>query len=303
MLRYPLDLLVSYHYFRTDQTMTPLVRDGKFRIIGDSGAFSAWSLGAKIDLAEYAEWCHRWWDHFCWCASLDVIGDPHTSWRNWLTLRDRYGLLTVPTLHAWADTSWLDAYAAEGVDLIGLGGMGRSPDALRAFRWAVHVLRHARRRWEHVRFHLWGVTRRQFLDVLPVWSADSSGILGGSFTYGVLRLFNPHTGRDVTIDISNSGTGRASYRHGELLRKVYGVDPSKVERSHSGNRTLLILLTATSTQQYAQWLQRRHHVTPPSMYRAVDVSNASGLLGPRIHVVSDLRDLIKLAAGEGMELE
>jgi hypothetical protein len=52
------------------------------RFIADSGAFSALSLDASIDLATYATWCHTWWDRFCWCASLDVIGDPRGSWQN-----------------------------------------------------------------------------------------------------------------------------------------------------------------------------------------------------------------------------
>lgn len=304
-LRYPVDALVSFHYYRRDEHMVPLVQTGRLRMIGDSGAYSAWSVGAKINLGEYAGWCRRWWDHLCWCASLDVIGDPEATWRNWVTLRDRHELLTVPTLHAGADTSWLDAYAGEGVDLVGLGGMGRSVDAPRAFRWVVHMIRHARRRWEQVRFHLWGVTRRQFLDALPVWSADSSGTLGQGYRYGNVRVFDPTTGRDVRIDIRRGTGSRATYRHGELLRKVYGVDPAQIETSHPGNRTVLIQLAAASTQQYAEWLQRRHRVAAPSMFRT---GPATGTLvhltgegsrrppgegdldqvvdGPRVHLVS-----------------
>src|SRR5690606_17654109 len=175
------------------------------RLIGDSGAFSAWSQGAKITLEEYAAWCRRWWDHLCWCASLDVIGDPMATWRNWVALRDRYGLLTVPTLHAGTDVKWLDAYAAEGVDLIGLGGMAGTGQAPRAFRWALHMVRRARDRWPHVRFHLWGVTHRRFLDTLPVWSADSSGLMGGAYRYGNLRLFDPATARDININVRRGG--------------------------------------------------------------------------------------------------
>lgn len=172
LVTYPIDALISYHYYREPTQIAKVMRfqqGGVTRFIGDSGAFSAYQIGATIELSTYAMWCRTWWDHFCWCASLDVIGDPQASWTNWTRLRDRHQLLTVPTLHAGCGTRWLDAYAKEGADLIGLGGMAGSGQAPRAFRWAVHMVRHARDHWPQVRFHLWGVTGHNFLETLPVW--------------------------------------------------------------------------------------------------------------------------------------
>lgn len=278
-LTYPVDALVSYHYYGEDRHIQPLATSGKLQMIGDSGAFSAWSQGVRIELDEYAAWCRRWWDHLCWCASLDVIGDPQGSWRNWRTLRDKHHLLTVPTLHAGTDRAWLDAYAAEGVDLVGLGGMAAVGQAPRAYRWVVHMMAYARKHWPQIRFHLWGVSSRQFLANLPVWSADSSGTLGQGYRFGTLRLFDPATGRHHHVSILRKHHGRHVYRYGWLLRQVYGVDPATVETSHAGNRKILIQLAAASTQQYALWLQRRHQVTPPSMFRPAGASTC----GPRLH--------------------
>ncbi len=275
-IEYPVDALVSFHYYGADSDMAALVNTGRVRVIGDSGAFSALTQGARIDLDAYATWVHRWREHLYWAASLDVIGDPAASYRNWQLLRDRHQLATVPTLHAGADTTWLDAYAAEGVDFIGLGGMAGVGQAPRAYRWAVNMFRHARAKHPAVRFHLWGVTNRTFLDSLPAYSADSSGAIGQAYRYGSLRLFDPASGKHLSVMLR----GRNVYRVGSLLRRVYGVDPAEIETSHSGNRVTLVQIAVAVTQQYALWLQRRHgHVSAPSW----GLNAAPAAAGPRIH--------------------
>lgn len=289
-ITYPVDALVSYHYYREDRDMLSLVRTGRLRMIGDSGAFSALTKGTPIDLAEYAAWCLRWRDHLCWTASLDVIGDPGASHRNWVTLRDRYDLAVVPTVHAGAATKWIDTYAAEGVDLIGLGGMAGLGQAVRAFRWAVHMFRHARDRWPNLRFHLWGVTARKYLDNLPAWSADSSGILGSTYRYGSLRLFDPGTGHHKTVMLR----GTQVYQVAPLLRRVYGVNPDEIAKSHAGNRTLLARLGAASVQQYAGWLQARHgHIAAPTYGQTVP---PAAPVGPHLHAIGSTNSIDDLAA-------
>ena len=285
-ITFPVDALVSFHYYGADADMAALViNTGRVRVIGDSGAFSALTQGAHIDLDAYATWVHRWREHLYWAASLDVIGDPVASYRNWKTLRDRHQLATVPTLHAGADTSWLDAYAGEGVDFVGLGGMAGIGQAPRAYRWAVGMFRHARANHPGVRFHLWGVTNRTFLDSLPAYSADSSGAIGQAYRYGSLRLFDPASGKHLSVMLR----GRNVYRAGSLLRRVYGVDPAEIETSHSGNRVTLVQIAVAVTQQYALWLQRRHgHVSAPSWGvrhgdRCGQVATADG---PLVHVVA-----------------
>lgn len=74
------------------------------------------------------------------------------------------------------------------------------------------------------------------------------------------------------------------YKLAALLRCEYGVDPETINRSHSGNRELLMRLQISSAQRYARFLQKRHLVSPPSMFR--DVATAS-LRGPRLHIVDD----------------
>ncbi len=238
-ITHPVDALVSYHYFPDESDMLPLVESGRLTLIGDSGAFSALTQGASVDIGAYADWVNRWREHLLWVASLDVIGDPVGSMRNWRKLRER---------------------------------------------WAVAMLRRARDRHPGVRYHLWGVTNRRYLDSLPVWSADSSGTLSRVVRYASLRLFDPATGHDHNVLLA----GRNIYAHGQLLRRVYGVDPADIERSHAGNRQILIALMAAVTQQYAGWLGRRHGVTPPALLDG----RIGDEPGPRIHLVSTRDDLL-----------
>jgi hypothetical protein len=279
-ITYPVDALVSYHYYKRDDLMAAVTGPGHLRLVGDSGAYSAWAQGQEIRLPEYAAWCRQWGKHLAWVAALDVIGDPQATWVNWAAFRDVYGIRSVPTVHAGTPVKWLDVYAAEGVDFIGLGGLVGG--GIRGFKWMVHVLQYAAGHHPQLRFHAWGVTTRKVLDALPLYSADSSGIMGTAYRYARLRTFNPATGRDVMIHLD----GTEPYRHRLLLERVYGVTPQEVERSTPANRPLLIAMAAASTQRYAEWLQARHGVSPPTW----------GLtgpdLGPRIH-------LVDAAAGHG----
>lgn len=276
-IQYPVDALVSYHYFRDDAVMTKVTDGAHLRLIGDSGAYSAHVKGVPITVTEYARWCHRWGERLMWRANLDVIGDPAGSLANWRLLRDHHGVDTVPTIHVGTDPAALDPYATAGVDFIGLGGMVGKPGPT-ILRWSVAVLRHARTRWPHLRFHAWGQAGQTYLNSIPVYSADSSRS-SNAYRFGMLRLFDPATGTVHAVKLNGSP---AIYRHGRLLRTVYGVEAADIRTSHAGNRRLLIRLAAAQIQQYAAWLGTRHrHVSAP-----VFAMTGPAPAGPRIHHVS-----------------
>lgn len=287
----PVDALVSFHYLRRDEKMAQLasfVETGKLRLIGDSGAYSAMTQGAAIELSEFAAWCRQWQRYFFWTASLDVIYNPIASFRNWTTLRDKYGLNAVPTVHSGTDFSWFDAYAREGVDMMGLGGMvGGKGSGNFNLKWAAQAMRYTRDKWPDLRFHLWGVTNRAFLNNLPVYSADSSGAIGAGYRYGQLMLFDPKLARVFQVDIGRTSAAEV-YRYGNLLRTNYGVDPADVRRAHVGNRTMLATIAIKTTQQYAAWLRARHRVSPPK-----SLLDGGAEVGTRIHVAeTNPKDLL-----------
>lgn len=256
-MQHPVDALLSYHYFRRDTELHQITNPGTVRLIADSGAFSAHNQGAPVDNSDYLEWLHRWGDAFYWVAALDVFGDPHQTMRNFRELLDA-GIRSVPTIHVGTDPKWLDTYAEVGVDFVGLGGivgLGK-----RVMRWLVAVFRYARDHHPTMRFHIWGGTTQDILTNLPLWSADSTGVVVSAVRYAEAPLFNPDTNRVDRIKFDN----RTPYLHRGLLTRHYGINPGDITRSHAGNRTLIVDMLTRSVQLYAAHLQRRHHVTPPT---------------------------------------
>ncbi len=128
------------------------------RILIDSGAFSEFSSGKKIDLTAYAEWAERWDGHADAVAGLDdIAGDWRRSLRNYEAFP-----LGFPTFHESDPPELLDdlvAIAKERTRWIGLGllppragkerwvraALDRIPDGLHVHGWAMRGYTHCRR--------------------------------------------------------------------------------------------------------------------------------------------------------------
>lgn len=128
------------------------------RILIDSGAFSEFSSGKKIDLTAYAEWAERWDGHADAVAGLDdIAGDWRRSLRNYEAFP-----LGFPTFHESDPPELLDdlvAMAKERTRWIGLGllppragkekwvraALDRIPDGLHVHGWAMRRYTHCRR--------------------------------------------------------------------------------------------------------------------------------------------------------------
>lgn len=272
-LEYPVNTLVSFHYFKR----VPLdgFAAGGLRMIGDSGAYSAANLGAPVDLGEFAAWAQRWREQLAWIASLDAIGDAERSWRNYRTLRDRYELDVVPTVHYGSAPELLDRYADDGVDMVGLGGMvGRKGQPRHLMRWCLSMFRYARDHHPEMRFHGWGVTHTMLVDSLPWYSVDSSGA-GAAYRYGRAGLYCPDTRKLVQVRMD----GRDAYRHAQLLRRHYGLKPSDVAYSKPETLRALVRAAGRSFQLREKALRAKFHVTPPSY------GQTSPQVGPNVHMV------------------
>lgn len=279
-LETPFDALVSSHYFNgKSETLLPTMRAAGMRIIGDSGAFSAMSLGQPIKIDDFAAWAERNRQHLAWVASLDAIGDERQSWLNWRYLT-RNGLDTVPTVHFGTPPTALDRYADEGADFVGLGGVARRPDRDAVLRWLVSMFRYARDNHPEMRFHGWGVTGNDYLDHLPFYSVDSSGF-GASFRYGRGQLIDPRTGKRTNFRLD----GRASASLTAALRRDYGASARELADSGAHNRPAHMVLAALNAQHLATYVRARHRVTPPTGQEPI---------GPRIHVVATSDDFQRL---------
>jgi hypothetical protein len=242
-------ILISFHYYRTSD-LDKLV--GEFpeppEIFADSGAFSAMTQGAEIDVHDYAAWLRRWEHLFALYANLDVIGDADATCVNQRVLEDRYGLHPLPVFHVrepWgAYDELLDRY-----DFVALGVAGhRSSDYL---RWAVRCHQLARDR--QVRLHGFGITDYRVCAALPWYSVDSSS-WGKGHRYGQVQLWDHRAARFRNF---RHGDPRVVHRHGQLIRE-HGGDPKMFADKANYERASIITINALAYMRFEAWLRRRH---------------------------------------------
>lgn len=183
--------LLSFAYAETERTWKG-VWDGLRaqqvtpRLILDSGAFTAHTLGKTFTPDAYAQWVHamraRWTDKMAavHCMNLDVIGDQHATWRNQRTL-EAFDIDPMPIITFDAPMKDL-RQALEQYDYIAFGGLvphARNRKRLQGwldtcFR---EVLAHRERTGTLRRIHLLGITSEWALMRYPLYSSDSSSFI------------------------------------------------------------------------------------------------------------------------------
>lgn len=173
-------------------SLTPdpaMISPDQFRFFLDSGAFSAWSKGAVIDLDEYIAFIKANIEHIEAYANLDCIpGAPgrdataaereaaaRQSWENFEYMRSE-GLDPIPVFHVGERWEWLERMMG-ACGYIGLGGMVGS-----------HITPDLRRRWldnafaricssngmPRVKVHGFGMTAVPLIFRYPWYSVDST---------------------------------------------------------------------------------------------------------------------------------
>lgn len=117
----PLNILIAYPYVTGGHIRALKENEERIRFVLDSGAFTAWKAGSSISLDDYCKFIEncpvQLWRYF----TLDVIGDPEGTRRNYETMRAR-GFTPVPIFTRGEELSAIDEYY-ETSDLIGIGGL------------------------------------------------------------------------------------------------------------------------------------------------------------------------------------
>ena len=238
----PLKLLISYHYWkRVDLTTLPR----QVQLFGDSGAFSAHTLGAEITLDTYMAWVHKWKHRLECYAGLDDLTSPKRSIENYHVMRAN-GLDPLPTFHYGEDWSVLDEYMKH-THYIALGGMvGESTKSL--MQWAIQCFKRAKARGEGHGYHGFGLTKVDALKLLPWYSVDSSS-WGAGHRYGRVFKFEPLTGRMRTA-------GRETLALDPALRGIglrQGLELGGIQKSLP-----VVMHNAEQWRLLEQYLRRRH---------------------------------------------
>lgn len=206
--------LFSYVNEQQFDKLKDFIKPGKLFI--DSGAFSAWTKGVKINVKEYINWLNERADVIDLCGQVDVIpGDrvygatqeqvrqaAEATWQNYLFMRARLknpdSLLY--TFHVGEPIEFL-RQALEWKDengnpipYIALGGMVGKPKKIRdTFLESCFItIRNSSN--PNIKVHAFGMTDFDLLEKYPIYSADSTswimvGAMGNVMTdYGVIAV-------------------------------------------------------------------------------------------------------------------
>lgn len=172
-------ILESWHYVGK-QSFVDHMRMNHAEIFLDSGAFSAYTLGVSLSVADYCGYIQRNSDilrkdgQVVLASVLDGIGDPLQTYRNQIEMEWR-GCKPLPCFHAGEDERYLEWYV-QNYEYITLGGMvGSSTKQLCIWldriwdRYLTDGSGHPR-----LKVHGFGITAVPIMERYPWHSCDSS---------------------------------------------------------------------------------------------------------------------------------
>lgn len=208
------NFLESYHYIHGQRYVDKIRRDG-IKVFLDSGAFSAFSQGVKIDIEKYCDYCLANADIIEHASVLDAIGDCDGTWRNQMRM-EQLGVNPLPCYHYGEPIEVLEWYVSR-YEYITIGGMVpiSTPQLL---LWLDRI-------WEDVladadgrpklKVHGFGLTSLPLMFRYPWYSVDSSTWVQWAANGMVLI-----PGKAGQVDVSNK-----SSRRKQLNQHIDSVSP------------------------------------------------------------------------------
>lgn len=237
----------------------------------DSGAFSAYTSGAKIEVREYAEYLDSLTRPIDFAFNLDVLADEEASYRNWRTLRDEHGHLTMPVIHFGSrPEDVLPAYLSAGMDRLSMGGIAGGATK-QSIGWAAHVFRWLRENGlADLPVHGLGLHMRSDLARLP-WATTDSSTYVNLWRFGHFVLW---TGRDWPMVWLDARDGKGVYAYGDAFRRM-GVEPADVDRPRfrTDDPTACEVIVRIEDSAARDFAERKRLVHTPRRYLAANVSN------------------------------
>lgn len=187
------NLLESFHYIGRQRSVDMIREDGR-QVFLDSGAFSMWSLGAKVDIAAYCEYIKRNDDIIrkddgtLLASVMDDIGNELGTYQNQKAM-EAMGVKPLPCFHFGEDPRYLEYYVAN-YDYITIGGMvAQSTWQLKLWLdelWEKYLTDDAGH--PKVKVHGFGLTTPELMRRYPWYSVDSSSWVQIARVGGMLLL-------------------------------------------------------------------------------------------------------------------
>jgi hypothetical protein len=217
-------------------------------LFADSGAYTAYTCGDRLDPGEYIEWVRKWEPFFAIAAGPDVIGDADATTRETeRMLASGLSLPILPTVHVGDDLALLDYWCRKS-SYIALGGMVRFIRRQRPMLtgWCRAAFERVP---STVRVHGFGMTLPSIVRGFPWYSVDSSFWATGN-RWGAISLFEDKSGRFVRMERRKPATLLKSI----ALLESYQLRPAmfKTFDSHTISRAAM-----EAWQRFEDWLNRR----------------------------------------------
>ena len=161
--------LFSYHFLRKleKKELSKYLKSKDLFL--DSGAFSAKTIGAEINLKEYIKFIQDYKiENY---ASLDVIGNgPETLVNTNLMIKE--GLKPIHTFHKGTTEDFLHKSLELDLDYIALGGMVGNKKNI--YNWLDEVWKIIQKEKPNVKVHGFGCTSYELMKRYPWYSVDST---------------------------------------------------------------------------------------------------------------------------------
>lgn len=247
-----LRILLSYHYYRDVDLFELFAKYFEKPwpdVFLDSGAYSAESQGAVIDIGAYAEWVKHHASIANVYANLDVIGDPAGTERNQREL-ERRGLSPLPVFHTGEPWSVLENLCNRYA-YVALGGMvGKAKQRAQLQAWIAKAFSIA---GERAVFHGFGMTYWGLMCAFPWYSVDSSS-WGSGFRFGTVSLFDDNAGKFVKVDLRDK---QGAWQHRKLIES-YGFGPSDLAIEGQYDRAAICAMSAMAYMRAEAYLRQVH---------------------------------------------
>ena len=186
MQKSKLNILVSYGLLnKTDYEYIKTLNKKKVRFFLDSGAFTAYTKGKRIDIDEYCKFIKLLSKSLNVIpVQLDVIGDPEKSFKNYKYMLEKYNLTqTVPVYQRGGNIKILKDLR-NLTDYILLGGIAIISDMKNSKKFVNYVYENVPK----TKFHWLGFTDSKFVSHYKPYSVDSSNA-STLVRFGRLLLF------------------------------------------------------------------------------------------------------------------
>lgn len=212
--------LESYHYIHRQSYVDRIRKDG-IKVFLDSGAFSAFTKGVKVDMKAYCRYIEKNIDIIevidgSVCASvLDHIGSAQGTYENQIAM-EKLGVRPLPCFHYGEDERYLEWYIAN-YDYITIGGMVPiSTPQLKLWLdriWEKYMIDGSGR--PKIKFHGFGLTTLSLMERYPWYSVDSSSWVQMAATGNLLI-----PGHGVVAVSASSPNRKKNNQHADTMAPI-----------------------------------------------------------------------------------